>query len=99
MRQLFLVLFVMMSCKTAQNIPFSYTTSTNEKEFKQFVKDMERNYVYLTDKRETWQCIKDKYAQNVGAISSKWEHIHFYENVLNEFYDSHTHLPIRARIV
>jgi len=87
-----LLTFNFWSCKTVKKTSSDYTKSQNISEFKAFVKDFEKNYIYLTDKQELWDCVKQEYSKSVEQISSVGEHIKFHETLFNEFYDSHIHL-------
>lgn len=86
------ILVIIFSCSTTKNINTEYSSLNNISEFNKFTKDFEKNYIYLKDKNELWECIKDTYSKKVGLISTKVEHILFYENLLNELYDNHIHL-------
>lgn len=87
-----LILFIILSCSSAKNINTEYSSANNIAEFKKFIKDFEKEYIYLKNKNELWNCIKEQYSKNVGFISNTTEHVLFYENLLNEFYDNHIHL-------
>jgi carboxyl-terminal processing protease len=85
-------LLIIFSCSTTKKVNIEYTRADNISEFNKFVKDFEKNYIYLKDKTQLWECIKDIYSEKVGLVTTKTEHILFYENLLNEFYDNHIHL-------
>lgn len=86
------LLLIIFSCSTTKKVNTEYSSANNISEFNKFVKDFEKNYIYLSEKNELWKCIKESYSGKVGQITTKLEHIPFYENLLNELYDNHIHL-------
>ncbi|WP_162623315.1 S41 family peptidase [Confluentibacter sediminis] len=86
------LLLIIFSCSTTKKVSTEYSSANNISEFNKFIEDFEKNYIYLTEKNELWKCIKGTYSEKVGQITTKFEHILFYENLLNELYDNHIHL-------
>ena len=86
------LLLIIFSCSTTRKVSTEYSSSDNILEFNKFIEDFEKNYIYLKEKNELWKCIKETYSEKVGQITTKFEHILFYENLLNELYDNHIHL-------
>lgn len=70
-----------------QNIVAQETT--NQLEFDAFIEDLETEFIYYQDKKEVIACIKESYRSNVDTISQPYYKVLFYENLLNELYDSH----------
>lgn len=66
--------------------------SENQSEFNAFVKDLESNFIYYEDKSDIIECIKQAYSPYVDTISHPYYKVLFYENLLNELYDSHINL-------
>lgn len=87
-----LILITIFSCTTTKKVSTDYSSEENISEFNKFIKDFEKEYIYLKDKNELWNCIKDNYSNKVKSIKTVSEHIIFYENLLNELYDNHIHL-------
>jgi len=56
------------------------------------IDQIESNYVYLSDKGIDLSCLRTFYTNEVHNINSIEAEISLYENLLNEFYDSHIHL-------
>lgn len=56
------------------------------------INQIETSYVYLSDKGVDLNCLRDFYTNKVHEINSIETEISLYENLLNEFYDSHIHL-------
>jgi carboxyl-terminal processing protease len=83
---------MIFSCSTTKKVSTVYSSADNISEFNKFIEDFEKNYIYLKEKNELWKCIKETYSEKVGQITTKFEHILFYENLLNELYDNHIHL-------
>lgn len=50
------------------------------------------NYVYLSDKKVDLNCLRASYIEAAKNVHSIQTEISLYENLLNEFYDSHIHL-------
>lgn len=86
------ILLIIFSCSTTKKVSTEYSSADNISEFNKFIEDFEKNYIYLTENNELWKCIKETYSEKVGQITTKFEHILFYENLLNELYDNHIHL-------
>ena len=87
-----IILLAFFSCSTAKKINIEYSNTESILEFQEFIEDFEKDYIYLNDKYELWNCIKNTYFKKVGSIKTESEHILFYENLLNELYDNHIHL-------
>lgn len=97
MNRIYLLAFlIIFSCSSTQHLKTEYSESKNIKEFNSFVEDFEKNYIYLNDKIDLWECVKEKYSKKVGLISNTFEHVLFYEILFNEFYDNHLHLNINT---
>lgn len=91
MKKINLIAFlIFFACQptTTQQAP----DSENQKEFDAFMQDVERDFIYLSDKQQIVECIKQEYRKDVDAINSPYDKVLFYENLLNEFYDSHINL-------
>jgi carboxyl-terminal processing protease len=88
----FFILLIFFSCSTAERINPNYSSAKNISEYEKFIKDFEKEYIYLKDKRTLWDCIKNTYSKKVSSITSISQHILFYEHLLNELHDSHIHL-------
>ena len=88
---LFLLLVLSTNCNAFQTIG-KKAEKKNLKEYDQFISDIEKNYIYLEDKRDIFDCIKTSYRNEAKSISTIGDHVRFYEYLLNEFYDSHVHL-------
>ncbi|WP_291724462.1 S41 family peptidase [Bernardetia sp.] len=65
----------------------------NEKEIEadlqQMINDISDYYVYLEDKNIELSCIEKNYKEKIKNIKTKTDVILLFENLLNEFYDSH----------
>ena len=83
---------MIFSCSTTTKVSTEYSSADNRSEFNKFIEDFEKNYIYLKEKNELWKCIKETYSEKFSQITTKFEHILFYENLLNELYDNHIHL-------
>jgi carboxyl-terminal processing protease len=53
---------------------------------------VEKGYVYLDDREIDLACINQKYSKKVTTVSSLKDSVLLFENLLNEFYDSHISL-------
>ena len=61
----------------------------NLQEFHTFIKDLKSNFIYYHNKKEVISCIENTYYQHIDTISKPYYKVLFYENLLNELYDSH----------
>lgn len=68
------------------------STSPNQAEFNAFIQNLESEFIYYADKKDIIACINEQYAPYVDTISHPYYKVHFYEQVLNELYDSHINL-------
>ena len=84
-----LFLLLIVSCNKA-TAPTS--TNANQEEFTDFIKQIESEYIYNSDKPTLVQCLKDKYQKDVDTITAPYYKVLFYETILNEFHDSHISL-------
>lgn len=51
--------------------------------------DIRNNYVYLSEKKVDFDCLREHYAQAVEDIQTEEETVLFFEYLLDEFYDNH----------
>ena len=58
----YLLTLVFLSCSTTKVKP-EYSNTDNIAEFNQFIKDFEKEYIYLKDKYELWNCMKNTYSK------------------------------------
>ena len=56
------------------------------------IDQIETNYVYRSDKNVDLNCLRTSYTEAAKDVNSIQTEISLYENLLNEFYDSHIHL-------
>jgi len=75
------------------SVVLSQEASINHKHIKedldQIIDDIMHNYVYLDDKEIDMDCIRQYYSKRVSDITTKDEIVLLFENLLNEFCDSH----------
>lgn len=58
----------------------------------EMVTNLEENYIYLDDKITNIDCVSNYYGNKAKSIKTNNEIVLLFENLLNEFYDSHIHL-------
>ena len=63
-----------------------------KEDFKEILSDIKHRYIYLSKKNVDLLCIEEQYAKKIDAIKTEDETVLFFEDILNEFYDSHIHL-------
>jgi carboxyl-terminal processing protease len=76
-----------MSCTSPRKIGKELTE--NQLEFDQLMAVFENDYIYLNDKRRLLRCIQKTYRPHVDTISQTYYKVLFYEQLLNELYDTH----------
>ncbi len=90
LRNTFILLALFISC--CKPVAHKQDISDNEKEFDHFISNLERVFIYNTDKQDIIDCIKIKYRENVDTIKRSYDKVLYYESLLNEFHDSHISL-------
>ena len=76
-------------CKPALNTDHS---SDNKREFDDFIYQLEKEYIYKSNKQPIIDCIKDKYDTYIDTITKPYFKVLYYEAILNELHDSHISL-------
>ena len=66
-----LIILTIFSCSTRKTIKTEYSNAVNIAEFDTFIEDFEKEYIYLKDKNELWNCIKNTYSERVNSIKTK----------------------------
>lgn len=84
---LFGLVCVLLSCASPRNTAAEPTE--NQLEFDQLMAVFENDYIYFKDKRRLLRCIKKTYRPYVDTISQPYYKVLFYEQLLNELYDTH----------
>lgn len=82
-------LFIAFFCLSLAN---GLAQTENQKEFDTFIQDLKGEFIYLEEKKDLIDCIAQTYRPYVDTVSSSYFKVLFYEQVMNEFYDSHMHL-------
>ncbi|WP_338815021.1 S41 family peptidase [Bernardetia sp. Wsw4-3y2] len=59
------------------------------KDLQQIIGDISTDYVYLNDKNIDLECVKRFYNKQIDSSKNKTDIVLLFENLLNEFYDSH----------
>ena len=92
----FFLLLSTLACQTRgtneQTGSQQVAESKNLQEFKAFIKDLRSEFIYLDEKKVIVDCIEKTYSPYVDTISHPFYKVLFYEQLLNELYDSHVHL-------
>ena len=81
------IYLVLLSCLFYQSA--NAQTTEYQQEFDAFIKTMETQYTYYDQKKEIIDCVKERYRPSLDTISHPFYKILFYENLINELYDSH----------
>ena len=76
----------------ALSVSYLSQVSDKQKEFDEFIQNLENEFIYYEEKKEIIKCIKSTYRDKVDTISHPYYKVLFYENILNELYDSHINL-------
>ena len=72
--------------------------TAKQKEFDAFISNLKTEYIYYQEKQDLIDCIEKTYRPVVDTISHPAYKVLFYENILNEFYDSHINLNRNTNI-
>ncbi len=83
-KRIYLVLLSCLLCQSANAQITEY-----QQEFDAFIKTLETQYTYYDQKKEIIDCVKERYRPSLDTISHPFYKILFYENLINELYDSH----------
>jgi hypothetical protein len=59
--------------------------------------DISNHYVYLEEKNVDLACVREKYSKKINSLNTRNDTVIFFENLLNEFYDSHVHLNTNTK--
>ncbi|MEO1257123.1 MAG: hypothetical protein AAFY41_19900, partial [Bacteroidota bacterium] len=90
MKKLYLFLFINLASQ--MGMAQMTESSENQREFDHFVEQLEKDFIYYDKKKVIVDCIKQTYRPHVDTISHPYYKVLFYENLLNELYDSHINL-------
>ena len=82
-------MFFTLGCKPAINTDHSID---NKREFDDFIYQLEKEYIYKSDKQPIIDCIKNKYVTYIDSITKPYFKVLYYEAILNELHDSHISL-------
>ena len=95
----FIALAAFASAQAATSVPVSDERSSQqyEQDFDYFWEEFDKNYAYFDQKQTDWNKVKAIYKPLAANVSSKIEFIALLEKVLDELYDSHTHLKVNTK--
>ncbi len=75
------------------NLTFGQGNKINQvqinEDLNEILSDLSRNYIYLQEKNVDLNCIREYYEKQIPNIKTEEQAVLFFENLLNEFYDSH----------
>ncbi|KXX71133.1 S41 family peptidase [Flammeovirga sp. SJP92] len=89
MKNYILFLLLLVSCNSKKE-------SENVKEFLDFTDKLSTEFIYKEEKKAILDCIRSEYISAVDTLTTDYNKVLFYENVLNELYDSHIHLNVNT---
>ena len=82
-----LAVLIRPACLAQETAP-----SANQVEFNDFTEKLENRFIYYEDKKSIIACIKQAYGAAVDTLTRPYYKALFYEQLLNELYDSHVNL-------
>jgi len=92
MRIQFIILVLGIVCLGCSASKSKIEDSENLQEFDQLMSDIREQHIYLKERKALIRCIEKTYRPLVDTISQSYYKVLFYENLINEFNDSHMHL-------
>jgi C-terminal processing protease CtpA/Prc len=93
-----LLLSVLLNSPTYSNSYYLQSPTQEEftEDFDFLWSQLKDNYAYFDKKETDWNLVRKIYRPRVAAVRNKTEFITLLESVLEELYDSHTHLKVNT---
>jgi len=82
-----LIIFINSYCVLAQSQEIDQEKI--EEDFNEIVSNLEKYYIYFSEKNIDLNCIKEYYQSQIKHIKNESETVLFFEYLLDEFYDNH----------
>lgn len=87
--RLLIICSIVANVMFAQAQQYKADTVKLKSDLYEIINDLKSSYVYLNDKEVSLKCVLDKYEKLIPNIKNGVDEVLFFENLLNEFYDSH----------
>ncbi|HWN09522.1 MAG TPA: S41 family peptidase [Pyrinomonadaceae bacterium] len=98
-----LVIWFCLLFATISAAQTDFTRRQYEEDFDYLWQSIADDYAYLDQKQTDWKKVKDIYRPGLNAVRTRGEFVGLLESMLEELYDSHTHLntntPSSPRLV